>query len=357
MSFSKARFKALHFELTNKCNLRCRHCYNMNYLTSSAPELSLTQVKKIIDLAQDIGCADIGFSGGEPFARKDFIEILEYAKKYPIHVLSNGVLIDEAVVEKLNAIPELILEIRISLDGLDSHEKIRGISYTDVLKHICLLLENDYVVTVNTMITEDNLTELNDMFTLFSEIGVDRWRLDFIFSSGNASKNGKFYNEPDKILAALEKLIARYIREQPAFEFDVNKLFRSSLLSNSVTLSYSLDSKPCEYQGSLTVRPDGQVSFCPSLELTHGNILTTPLSQITSDDKWVEFSNITVVDLNSRCHNCVYMPYCGGGCRADAYYETGSLYGIAPFTCELMKLYVEKVVPMIMAYRNTSENV
>lgn len=347
----KTRFKSLHFELTNKCNLRCKHCYNIKYLESPEQELTLHQIKKIIDLAKSVGCEDIGFSGGEPFARNDFFDIIEYSKDYPIHVLSNGVLIDKDIVTRLNAIPELILEIRISLDGLNSHDKLRGVSYSEVLNHVQLLLNNDYVVTINTMITEDNLLELDNMFTLFSKMKVDRWRLDFIFSSGNANKNRIVYHNVDKVTTILGNLISRYILERPAFEFDINKLFRSSLLLNSKTLSYSLKSKPCEYQGSLTVRPNGQISFCPSLEITHGNLLTTPLAEIVNDEKWIEFSNITVADLDSKCHSCKYLSYCGGGCRADGYYETGNLYGIAPLTCELIRFHVESIIPMINKFR------
>ena len=41
------------------------------------------------------------------------------------------------------------------------------------------------------------------------------------------------------------------------------------------------------------------------------------------------------------------MKYCGGGCRADGFYETGSLYGISDFTCDLVEFYVEEILPLI----------
>lgn len=59
----KNRFLALHFEITNKCNLRCKHCYNIKYLEGNTAELTTREVMTIIDKAINLGCEDIGFSG------------------------------------------------------------------------------------------------------------------------------------------------------------------------------------------------------------------------------------------------------------------------------------------------------
>lgn len=96
--FASAYFNALHFELTNKCNLRCKHCYNIDYLTSDASELSFDEIKKIIDIAKSLGCNDIGLSGGEPFMHKDIMKIIDYVSEYPIHILTNGLLINQSII-------------------------------------------------------------------------------------------------------------------------------------------------------------------------------------------------------------------------------------------------------------------
>lgn len=345
------RFLALHFELTNRCNLRCKHCYNIKYIESDEDELSTEDVKNIISKAEEIGCKDIGFSGGEPFMRSDFIEILEYSKKYPIHVLTNGVLLNHEMIEKINSIDNLLIEFRISLDGLKSHKILRNIDYKVVLQNIKELLNNGYVVTVNTMITNDNIYELKEMYNLFKDIGIDRWRLDFIFNAGNASINNLNYIGDDKFFGTLRELIKTYIDERPKFEMDINKIFRSAFLNNFKAMKYTLDTKPCEYQGSLTVRPNGMVSFCPSLEHTYGNLLKDGIDNIVSSREWENFSNLKVSDLSEECINCKYLEFCGGGCRADAYYETGDIYGVCKFTCKLVKFYVDEVIPMLNDYK------
>ncbi len=351
----KNRFLALHFELTNKCNLRCKHCYNIEYLNNQKKDLTTEQVKKIIDKSIEIGCNDIGFSGGEPFMRDDIFEILEYSKRYPIHILTNGLLLNKKNIQRLNNIKDLIIEFRISLDGLETHKLLRNIDYKKVLENVKNLLNNEYVVTINTMITNYNLDELLNMYELFKKIKIDRWRLDFIFNSGNALINEFNYKDHKKLFKILKKLIELYIKERPDFILDINKLFRSSFLNGFEQVYYTLESKPCEYQGSLTVRPNGDISFCPSMNIVYGNILNDSFNDILNNKKWIEFSNIKVMDLDVKCQNCKYIKYCGGGCRADGYYDTGSLYGISEFTCELVKFYVEEILPLISNASNISD--
>lgn len=348
------RFQALHFEVTNQCNLRCRHCYNIAYLESGVPDLSLDEVKLVIDRAVSMGCRDMGFSGGEPFMREDMTDILEYVKAYPVHILSNGLLINAALLERIGSIEGLLIEFRISLDGLEYNLLFRGADYREVLGKIQLLLNYGHVVTVNTMITDENIDELPVMYEMLKAIGIDRWRLDFVFCLGNAAQHMVAYSNRDKIFSVLKKLVAAYIRERPDFELDINKIFRSSLLHGSRAWRYSLDSRPCSYQGSLTVRPNGDVSFCPSLNLVHGNLLSDTWRNLTEEAKWKEFSAIRVSDLHERCRVCPYMKYCGGGCRADAWYESGSLYGYSAFTCDLMAFYVREILPMTEAAKNSN---
>lgn len=350
------RFLALHFELTNKCNLFCKHCYNKAYIESKEEELSTEQVKEVIDKACSIGVEDIGFSGGEPFIRKDIIELIKYSVKYPIHILTNGLLINSQMIEQLNKIDDLMLELRISLDGFTSHEKIRGVSYKSILSNIEQLLKNDYVVTVNTMVTDDNLDELLEMYEYFKKIHVDRWRLDFIFNSGNAKENNLLYSNYQKLFSTLKKLVLLYIDDDPEIILDINKVFRSQFLYNAKPYTYNIESRPCSYQGSLTVRPNGDVSFCPTYEKTFGNIFKDSIEDIVSNPEWKYFESIQVKNLPEKCQDCSYLKYCGGGCRADGYYTTGNILGVSDFTCQIMKFFTEEIYPIIEKIRLQKKN-
>ena len=87
--------------LTNACNLRCRHCfmYSDNELEN---ELTYVEIRELLLKSKEAGCKKVTFSGGEVTVRKDFIEIIKYAKSLNLYVqvMSNGTLWDEEKVRK-----------------------------------------------------------------------------------------------------------------------------------------------------------------------------------------------------------------------------------------------------------------
>jgi len=341
------RFKGLHFEVTHRCNLRCVHCYNIKYLESGALDLSLSEVKKVIDIAVSIGCEAFGFTGGEPFARKDFIEILEYTPS-PIHILTNGLFVRESHCQAIADMKKLV-EFRVSLDGLESHKAMRGVDYTSVTKKIQMLRRHGFIVSVNTMLTPYNAAELPKMFDLMKDLEIDRWRLDFLFEGGNAARNSLLVDF-DTTLAQVKFLVERYLAEKPSFAFDISKVFRSTLINGRTKpISYTHDSRPCDYQGALTIRPNGDVSFCASYEETFGNILRDSLDEIIANKNWRRFSEVAVKDL-SGCHGCDLLAMCGGGCRADAFYSSGSLTAKDSAACRIMRFSRDHIWPLIAAH-------
>ncbi len=319
----------------------------MDYISACRKDLNIDQVKSIIDLALELGIRDFGFSGGEPFMRKDFIEILRYVPDYPIHILSNGLLITERHLQEINEAKSLV-EFRVSLDGLESHKQIRSVGWKEVTDKIRMIKGFDFVTSVNTMITPFNYDELPSMFDLMIELKVDRWRLDFVYDAGNARKND-FEVDETRTFQTLKYIIERYIKERPSFELDVNKYFRSLFLDGSEPMKYDLNSEPCEYQAALTVRPNGDISFCPSLDMTFGNILNDSLKDIVGSSEWQRIAGVRVRDLDDKCHSCDLLSLCGGGCRADALYSTGSFYKPCEFNCRAMKFYRDEIEPVIIS--------
>ena len=83
------------FELTYTCNERCQHCY-IDW-TDNRKQLSLLEVKNVIDQLDEMNVASIAFSGGEIFTRSDSVEIIEYASKKNllVTIFSNGTLLSD----------------------------------------------------------------------------------------------------------------------------------------------------------------------------------------------------------------------------------------------------------------------
>jgi len=92
-------------ELTLQCNLRCKHCY-LDGVHDGIPgeqELSTEEWYDILDQLADAGTLWLLMTGGEPFARSDFLDIYTYAKKrgFLITIFTNGTLITPEIADYL----------------------------------------------------------------------------------------------------------------------------------------------------------------------------------------------------------------------------------------------------------------
>ena len=118
----------VYFSLTNRCNLRCKMCNIPKDSSRAEDELTISEVKNIILQIKDIGIKHLIFSGGEPFLRKDLIEIVEFAitqKIKMVDIITNGVLFNDYIIERL--IKARLNHITISLDGFkNTNDEIRG---------------------------------------------------------------------------------------------------------------------------------------------------------------------------------------------------------------------------------------
>ena len=111
------------FDITNRCNLRCLHCYS----SEQREELTTTDVYHVLDKLSTAGVGIIDFGGGEPLLRTDIFDILTYSKQVGIYtsISTNGLLLDENCVKRLKTLG--IDHVCISLDGAkpETHDRIR----------------------------------------------------------------------------------------------------------------------------------------------------------------------------------------------------------------------------------------
>jgi MoaA/NifB/PqqE/SkfB family radical SAM enzyme len=117
-------------ELSHRCNLRCRTCWLYGENGTGAKfvkdELSAKEVKNLIDQIARHHC-DFYIGGSEPYIRRDFPEILQYAKEKGLRVAftTNGVLPDQSQLERLIAIGTD--SVNFSIDGGEElHDQLRG---------------------------------------------------------------------------------------------------------------------------------------------------------------------------------------------------------------------------------------
>ena len=70
-------------EVTHRCPLQCPYCSNPVELDRGGTELSTEEWKKVLTELAEIGVLQIHFSGGEPTARKDLVELVRHTREHP----------------------------------------------------------------------------------------------------------------------------------------------------------------------------------------------------------------------------------------------------------------------------------
>ena len=157
-------------ELTLRCPLTCAHCYNnlpMGDRDARAGELSYEEHCRVLDEITEAGCFWLLFTGGEIFARKDFLDIYTYAKHKGllITLFTNGTLITPQIADYLTEFRPFAIEITLYGRTRETYEKLTGIpgSYDRCLRGIRLLMERNLPLKLKTVAVSINKHEIWDM--------------------------------------------------------------------------------------------------------------------------------------------------------------------------------------------------
>jgi radical SAM protein with 4Fe4S-binding SPASM domain len=168
-------------EVTRRCPLECQHCYNnlpMGDLGARNRELSKEEYVAVLDELAEMGVLWLLFTGGEIFARKDFLEIYTYAKQkgFLITLFTNGILINEKIADYLREFPPFAIEITLYGRTKETYEALTAMpgSYDRCMRGIRLLLDRKLPLKLKTVGTSINKHEVIAMKEFAEqELGVE----------------------------------------------------------------------------------------------------------------------------------------------------------------------------------------
>src|SRR5258706_7500926 len=167
-------------EMTRRCPLECKHCYNnlpMGDLPARNRELSKEEHFQLIDQLVEVGAFWLLYTGGEIFARKDFLEIYTYAKQkgFLVTLFTNGTLITEKIADYLVEWPPFAIEITLYGRTKETYEALTQIpgSYERCLRGIKLLREKGLPLKLKTVATSINKHEIFAMKQFADDLGVE----------------------------------------------------------------------------------------------------------------------------------------------------------------------------------------
>ena len=167
------------WEITHNCNYGCSYCIFSCDKRRVDGELTTEECFHVIDELVKNGFKHLKITGGEPFIRKDLVEILKYAsKKLIVDVSTNASLINDEIVNELNKIN--LKMIHVSLDGnKEEHEAVRGkLTYERTINGLKALKNSKNKVRIGSVIHAKNENNLENLIKDSINIGSD----EIIFS-------------------------------------------------------------------------------------------------------------------------------------------------------------------------------
>jgi mycofactocin radical SAM maturase len=299
--------------------MQCCHCLSADMRIAIANELDFEQCCAFIDELDRMEVFQINFGGGEPFLRKDFPDILDYAHSKGITtcVSTNGTMHDENLVSRLAGMK--LLRIQVSLDGATAatNDAIRGAgTYERILNGIELFCSHDFPhLSINTVVTRSNFGDIEPLCALARHYGV-KTRLSRFRPSGHAKRVWQEFHLDSAQLAWLSEFLSAHheVLTGDSF-FSITREDRRELGMNICGAA----------RMTCSVLPDGSVYPCAFLcdeQFRGGNITREPL-----DDIWLysaAFNAIRAIRVES-CESCMRFSLCHGGCPAVAYFFAQSL--------------------------------
>ena len=355
--------KALCLHVAHTCNLNCSYCFaSQGKYQGERALMSFEVGKQAFDfLIKNSGTRrnlEVDFFGGEPLMNWDVVKQLvayarsiekQYNKNFRFTFTTNGVLIDDEVIDFLN---KEMHNVVLSLDGrkeVNDHFRKnyagKG-SYDTIVPNFQRLVEKrggkDYYV--RGTFTHNNVDFTNDLFHM-ADLGFTELSMEPVVCP------------PDDPYALTKEDLPKLFEQ---YEILAKEMIRRKKEGRGFTFyHYMLDLKngPCIYKritgcGSgteyMAVTPWGELFPCHQFvgdpKYSLGNIWDGVTNTAVQD----EFRSCNAY-ARPECKDCWAKLYCSGGCAANAYHATGSINGIYEYGCELFKKRIECAVMMQVA--------
>jgi radical SAM protein with 4Fe4S-binding SPASM domain len=306
-------------ELSDRCNEVCVHCYQVQ---GKKGELSTGEWRQILDQLAAEGVLMLTLSGGEVTLRKDFLELLAYARKkgFAVRLFTNGLTMTRELAEKIAEQHVVDVEISLYSTRADVHDFVTGVpgSFDKTVQGIRYLHELGVAVTIKAVMMNVNQAELPAYPAFAAELGV-HFRID---STGLVPREGY-----DRAPQALNPDRAHV--EQLERQLRVQKKRDPAAQPTSGLRPASR--KVCGAARTLHVEPNGEMRPCTLLEVDLGDVRSESPGAIFESERARGVRGLTWGDLHG-CRVCELARRCSR-CHAVALAETGDALGPHPSAC------------------------
>lgn len=339
------------WNLTRRCNLRCRHCYSVSADRDFPGELSHEQAMAVLEDLGSFNIPALILSGGEPLDRADLFQIAARAREMGMYLAlsSNGTKI---VGEQADRVAEIGFDyVGISLDGIGkTNDWFRGRegAFDQGLAGVRACKERGIKVGLRFTLTQDNAHQLRDLLALADDEGVDKFYLSHLVYAGRGDKHRGADATWHRSRHAMDVLIDRaWIAEAEDMPIDIvtgNNDADAVYFLRWVEENFSADKVAhlrrhlaawggnASGVGVANIDPQGRVH--PDTywsDYTIGSVKECKFSELwTGRDPMLAQLRRRPRPLKGRCGACIYKDVCGGNTRIRALQLTGDPWAEDP---------------------------
>ena len=326
----------VYWEMTNACGLACRHCRASTNAYRSPLELTTAEGIRLLDDITGFGrpYPHVVFTGGDPLIRPDLEALVTEATQRGI-----GASLAPAATGLLTPIALGVLKaagiqnISLSIDGStaeihDGFRRVEG-TFARTLESAQFAHDAGLPIQVNTLITDETLPDLPNIYELMKTIGIMRWSLFYLISVGRGSdlhevtpaeseKVNRWLFEVSRTAPFQVKTTeAMHYRRHAIRTMEAEGRTPGEIAATSVGRGFGIR----DGNGIMFVNHDGAVYPSGFLPLNVGNVREDSIVEMYRHSA-VFTSLRDTTQLKGRCGMCEYARICGGS-RARAYAWTG----------------------------------
>lgn len=309
----------VYVEITNKCNLFCKHCYNAS---SSSNQLNINKerFKWIIDSCKKNGIRLISLSGGEPLLNPDIIQIIKDItyNNLECKVVTNGTLINRDFLESIKDCPNVRFQISLHGSSENIHEYLSSVkSFSTIVANIGLLKEYNMPFMVKTIINKENTNDIENVVKMCQNMGATGVSVSFIQNVGRAVSNFEIGLSPIELTQFyIDTLLPLYKKYDGFLTGPKINNTRCPLIFGGVDdnriyrLSPRIDTKGLVYPCSMFI----------SERFSVGNIFESGFETIFKSKAFTSLMKYMELRENyvDKCYSCSVSDICGKGCPASS---------------------------------------
>src|SRR5271157_5555155 len=313
---------SVHMDVTYRCNERCVHCYLDH---DDHGEMTTAEIKDVLDQLAEAGVFFLTFSGGEVFMRRDFFDLVEYARRlmFNVKIKTNAVMIHEEEARRIRELAVDTIQISVYSHRPEVHDAITKLphSFERTIKAIRFLREQGLRVTIANVLMTVNSSDHSGVQELAAELGVQYTLEPTITPMMDGDTSVLSLRIPGEELPEIFHNPA-LVGSQEEFCAPPKPPSEEDLEGYSCSAGHSF----------CYITPYGDVFPCVQFPLPSGNVRQRKFIDIWRGSPQLEqVRSIRARDL-STCPTCVHLGTCTR-CPGLAYME-GNMRGPSSADCE-----------------------